>query len=162
MPREPRCGQNRSDARKADEATPAAVCRGGLTPQMGGFRRNPQGRRIFCRMPSLLGLDDPLQGRRRPHALACVKTCGVAATGHSVRDSKLDFCHLQHQKQRQSPIKPRFRDFLNTAESSWLFKNSARCFAGHLFFSTFCVVKTAKVELSKADGATFLAVPITT
>ena len=54
---------------------------------MGGFRRNPQGRRIFCRMPSLLGLDGPLQGRPRPRALACGKIRGVAATGHFVRDS---------------------------------------------------------------------------
>ena len=114
MPREPRCGQNRSDARKADEAIPRAVRQGGLTPQMGGFGRNPQGRRIFCRMRSLLGLDDPFsswiiwlgktylpqglglpsqigqcqRGRPRPRALACVKIRGVAATGHFVRDSK--------------------------------------------------------------------------
>ncbi len=88
MPREPRCGQNRSDARKADEAIPRAVWPGGLTRQMGGFRRNPQGRRIFCRMPALLGLNDPPWGRPRPRALACVKIRGVAATGHFVRDSK--------------------------------------------------------------------------
>ena len=113
MPREPRCGQHRSDARKADEAIPRAVWPGGLTRQMGGFRRNPKGRRIFCRMPALLGLDDPFsswiiwlgktylpqglglpsqigqcqRGRLLPRALACVNTCGVAVTGHFVRGS---------------------------------------------------------------------------
>ncbi len=32
---------------------PRAVWPGGLTPQMGGFRRNPQVRLIFCRMPAV-------------------------------------------------------------------------------------------------------------
>ncbi len=50
MPRQPGCGQNRPDARKADEAIPRAVWPGSLTGQMGGFRRTAKGP-FACRRP---------------------------------------------------------------------------------------------------------------
>jgi hypothetical protein len=47
--------------------------------------RNPRGRRISCRTPSLLGLANPYPGWRRPRCLACGKIRSVAARVGSVR-----------------------------------------------------------------------------
>ena len=59
MPREPRCDKNGLNARKGDEAVPGDGT--ARSPEVADAHscRNPKGRGIFCRMPALLGLDDP-------------------------------------------------------------------------------------------------------
>ena len=68
--REAALRSKRDRCKEGRRGQPVRGCRGGLTPQMSRFHRNPLGRGLFRRRPALLGLDGPQRGRRRPHALA--------------------------------------------------------------------------------------------